>query len=660
MMSRLLWYMALAVVLAACSDNDQAPACPDLGGGQRDSAVAPDTAPDTAPDAAPCSSGLSLCSGKCADLQKDRDHCGACSTACKAGEVCSSGKCSLSCQSTLTDCGGTCVNTMTDGLHCGACNSACKAGEVCSAGKCALSCQSLLTACNGTCVNTKTDPQNCGGCAKACLAGWACSAGICSLTCPSGLSLCGGACVDTQTDLFHCGGCANKCAAGHVCAAGKCVLSCQSGLTDCSGTCVNTKTDILHCGKCGGKCAAGQVCSAGACALTCAVGFSDCSGSCVKTQTDGQHCGTCGNACAAGQVCSAGSCGKACGNGTIDIGEQCDGTQLGGKSCTSLGYAGGVLKCDSSCALDTKACFKCTDKLKNGDETDVDCGGTVCPACSAGKACKAATDCKVGVCASSACRLAKSCKELLAARPKAASGEYTLDVNGGSTTDAFKTYCEMTLGGGGWALVAVISSYDGIASMTCNLNWDYKDARWTDTSVLNATSYEDKKDHKYTSYSRLPFAEFLMQEKVAGKSGHKYWTVGSRTSFSAMMKGKCTTLASKAQGYGGTISSDNALIYANNLLLNCNSDYTHKNDLSRLHGNSPANPNGTCYNGGWGLGVDGDVPACSWESEARPQIGGWTTQCYPQTGFYTGGEMCGAGCAKHHDAGTFVGRLYVR
>lgn len=58
--------------------------------------------------------------------------------------------------------------------------------------------------------------------------------------------------------------------------------------------------------------------------------------------------------------------------------------------------------------------------------------------------------------------------------------------------------------------------------------------------------------------------------------------------------------------------------------------------------------------------MDGDKPACSWESEARPQTGGWSTQCYPFTGFYAGGELCEAGCKAHHDAGTFVGRLYVR
>ena len=35
----------------------------------------------------------------------------------------------------------------------------------------------------------------------------------------------------------------------------------------------------------------------------------------------------------------------------------------------------------------------CSDGLKNGSESDVDCGGASCPKCAIGKACTAATDC---------------------------------------------------------------------------------------------------------------------------------------------------------------------------------------------------------------------------------------------------------------------------
>ena len=47
----------------------------------------------------------------------------------------------------------------------------------------------------------------------------------------------------------------------------------------------------------------------------------------------------------------------ACGDGSIDVpGEQCDGSDLGGASCASLGFAGGALACNGSCAFDTATC----------------------------------------------------------------------------------------------------------------------------------------------------------------------------------------------------------------------------------------------------------------------------------------------------------------
>ena len=44
----------------------------------------------------------------------------------------------------------------------------------------------------------------------------------------------------------------------------------------------------------------------------------------------------------------------------------------------------------------------CVDGLKNGKETDVDCGGN-CPVCDDGKDCAADTDCKVGTCFAGKC-----------------------------------------------------------------------------------------------------------------------------------------------------------------------------------------------------------------------------------------------------------------
>ncbi len=46
--------------------------------------------------------------------------------------------------------------------------------------------------------------------------------------------------------------------------------------------------------------------------------------------------------------------------------------------------------------------------MKNGKETDIDCGGPICPACADEKTCKIGTDCSSGVCAVGFCQ-APSC-----------------------------------------------------------------------------------------------------------------------------------------------------------------------------------------------------------------------------------------------------------
>ena len=46
----------------------------------------------------------------------------------------------------------------------------------------------------------------------------------------------------------------------------------------------------------------------------------------------------------------------------------------------------------------------CTDLVKNGVETDVDCGGGTCVDCAAGKACLGGTDCVSGSCVLNLCQ----------------------------------------------------------------------------------------------------------------------------------------------------------------------------------------------------------------------------------------------------------------
>lgn len=75
---------------------------------------------------------------------------------------------------------------------------------------------------------------------------------------------------------------------------------------------------------------------------------------------------------------------SSCGNATIEASEECEGTDLGGETCVSQGYAGGTLRCTSTCVLDKSAC-----------EDDVCGNGTI----DAGEECDGA-NLGTGTCAS--------------------------------------------------------------------------------------------------------------------------------------------------------------------------------------------------------------------------------------------------------------------
>jgi len=53
----------------------------------------------------------------------------------------------------------------------------------------------------------------------------------------------------------------------------------------------------------------------------------------------------------------------------------------------------------------------CDDSLKNGDETDLDCGGRICGPCLDGKTCAMGTDCQSAICTNTVCQ-PPSCTDL--------------------------------------------------------------------------------------------------------------------------------------------------------------------------------------------------------------------------------------------------------
>ena len=98
--------------------------------------------------------------------------------------------------------------------------------------------------------------------------------------------------------------------------------------------------------------------------------------------------------CALG-TCQPPSCVDAVRNGEesdVDCGGRCDGC-LPGRACASPDDCASLLCTSRICGA-----WSCTDGLDNGFETDVDCGGRECSRCAIGLQCRAAVDCESLAC----------------------------------------------------------------------------------------------------------------------------------------------------------------------------------------------------------------------------------------------------------------------
>ncbi|MFO0586390.1 MAG: hypothetical protein U0441_02560 [Polyangiaceae bacterium] len=107
--------------------------------------------------------------------------------------------------------------------------------------------------------------------------------------------------------------------------------------------------------------------------------------------------------CTIAGACAPVSCADGVKNGDetdIDCGGACGASCKTGKTCSVN------LDCiDKICPAMTKKCAApaCNDKVQNGTETDVDCGGSCPLKCATGAGCKVVSDCIGGICSGSTC-----------------------------------------------------------------------------------------------------------------------------------------------------------------------------------------------------------------------------------------------------------------
>ncbi len=125
----------------------------------------------------------------------------------------------------------------------------------------------------------------------------------------------------------------------------------------------------------------------------------------ADVSADASNCGSCGNVCATppGGVatCQAGQCGA----GTCNAGfADCDGSSANGCEVNlsidnnNCGKCGHVCGANSLCRNYACAAATCNDGIKDGQETDTDCGGPSCFQCAPDRACQQGSDCSSGVC----------------------------------------------------------------------------------------------------------------------------------------------------------------------------------------------------------------------------------------------------------------------
>jgi hypothetical protein len=154
----------------------------------------------------------------------------------------------------------------------------------------------------------------------------------------------------------------------------------------------------------------------------------------------------------------------------------------------------GAADCSDPACADAPSCQPtCSDGVRNGAETAVDCGGGCAP-CALGQACAVDVDCATpGICEPQECRVARSCDELLQHRPGSSDGAYPIAPTGAAP---FQAVCDMTRDGGGWTLL-LKSGVDPVLG--------YDAPAWTDDGLLNANDLTTQAGNaKYASFLSLP------------------------------------------------------------------------------------------------------------------------------------------------------------
>jgi hypothetical protein len=287
------------------------------------------------------------------------------------------------------------------------------------------------------------------------------------------------------------------CAAAVDCASAYCNPANGCSTPSCSDLWQNGTETGLNCGGAtcvaegktcadGGACTAAADCTSGYCNPTNVCSTPSCSDLWQNGTETGLNCGgaTCvaeGKTCADGYACSvaadcttgfcngSGICGTAtCVDGAmngLETGVDCGGATCvaQGKSCPDDSGCTVAADCTSGYCNASNVCKSptCTDFVRNGAETGIDCGGAACVAlgktCPLDSACTGAADCTSGYCAGNLCK-PPPCSNLV-------KDGYETDVDCGGVECTFES--KTCLDGQGCAVAADCASGYCTPALTC-------------------------------------------------------------------------------------------------------------------------------------------------------------------------------------------------
>jgi hypothetical protein len=370
-------------------------------------------------------------------------------------QVCTNGTCQAA------TCGDGVLNQNESAVDCGGPCTGCANGRPCRAGSDCLStvCQDSICRAPG-CANavksgTETD-VDCGGgaCAacdlgKTCLAARDCKSQVCKNGRCEAPSCTDGSTNGTETDVDCGGACPDRCDDDERCRVDTDCASrvCDGGVCQaptCTDRATNGKETDLNCG--GGlpcpACGDGQLCNgvdANCQSLVCDQSVCQ-EPTCVDRARNGDEtdlncgglsCAKCqpNQTCAVPSDCTSGVCSAAgtcqwptCTDGVTNGDEtnlncggrhRCDGLPLIRRYLCLISHCDGCgvgKRCVGAADCADRVCqggtcreASCNDTVRNGAETDVNCGGSVCGACADGKLCDVGTDCQSKICDSGYC-----------------------------------------------------------------------------------------------------------------------------------------------------------------------------------------------------------------------------------------------------------------